>query len=59
MTKPNWRKWVLMRKVKVWEACVLSVGLEPDSMEFEDERWREHKRERGHILKARVFPALR
>lgn len=39
MTKPNWCKWVLMPEVKVWEACVLSIGLEPKTMEFERESW--------------------
>lgn len=46
-----------MRKVKVWEACVLSVGLEPDSMEFEDERWREHKPRTGPHIESESFPS--
>ncbi len=57
MTKPNWRKWVLMKKVKVWEACVLSVGLEPESMEFEDERWNEHKPRTGPHIESESFPS--
>ncbi len=28
-----------MPEVKVWEACVLSIGLEPKTMEFERESW--------------------
>ena len=39
MTKPNWRKWLLMPDVKVWQACVLSIGLEPSTMDFERESW--------------------
>lgn len=36
MTKPNWCVWLSRKKVKVWQACVLSIGLEPASMEPED-----------------------
>ena len=39
MTKPNWSDWLLMPDVKVWEACVLSIGLEPESMKGEDFGW--------------------
>jgi len=39
MTKPNWSDWLLTPDVKVWEACVLSIGLEPESMEREDFGW--------------------
>jgi len=40
MTKPNWRVWLSnKKKVKVWEACVLSIGLEPKSMKGEDFGW--------------------
>jgi hypothetical protein len=39
MTKPNWRVWLLMPDVKVWQACVLSIGLEPSAMDFERELW--------------------
>ena len=56
MTKPNWRTWVPMTYVKVWEACVLAVGLEPSSMEFEDDRWGEHKAGTGPHIESESFP---
>lgn len=56
MTNPNWRTWVPMTYVKVWEACVLSVGLEPSSMEFEDDRWGEHKAGTGPHIERESFP---
>lgn len=39
MTKPNWSVWLLMPDVKVWEACALSIGIEPSSMEGEEFHW--------------------
>ena len=55
MDKPNWRKWRLMPDVKVWEACVLSVGLEPSKMHAEDFGWMDD-RGNGPYLASECFP---
>jgi hypothetical protein len=55
MTKPNWRRWLLRKEVKVWEACVLSVGLEPSSMKFERESWM-YQQGTGPHIESESFP---
>lgn len=56
MTKPDWGRLTPTTYVKVWEACVLSVGLEPSSMEFEDNRWGKHKEETRPYITSKSFP---
>ena len=55
MTKPNWRRWLLRKEVKVWEACVLSVGLEPSSMKGERESWM-YQQGTGPHIESESFP---
>jgi hypothetical protein len=55
MTKPNWRVWLLMPDVKVWQACVLSIGLEPESMEPEDFNWMDDNG-KGPYFTSESFP---
>lgn len=56
MTKPDWGRLTPTTYVKVWEACVLSVGLEPSSMKFEDDRWWKHKEETRPYITSKSFP---
>ena len=56
MTKPDWDRLSPTTYVKVWEACVLAVGLEPSSMNFEDDRWGKHKGETRPYITSKSFP---
>jgi len=56
MTKLDWNRLGPTTYVKVWEACVLGVGLEPSSMKFEDDRWGKYKAGTGPHIKSESFP---
>ena len=56
MTKPDWGRLGPNTYVKVWEACALSVGLEPSSMKFEDDRWGKRKEETRPYITSKSFP---
>jgi len=37
--KPNWREWKYTPQVQVWEACALSLDIEPDSIKKNPISW--------------------
>ena len=37
--KPDWEFWLRMPNVKVWQACALSLGIDPDSMKHDRNSW--------------------
>jgi len=36
---PNWREWSHTPEVQLWEACLLSLNLDPHSMELDRDGW--------------------
>jgi len=34
-TAPNWRKWAHIPEVRLWQACLLSLNIDPDAMKFD------------------------
>ncbi len=39
MKKPDWREWENIPEVKVWEACALSLDIDPHSMKHDRNGW--------------------
>jgi hypothetical protein len=39
MTTPNWREWEHTPEVRVWQACALSLNIEPNSMTRSRNGW--------------------
>ena len=39
MNKPDWDYWLHRRKIKLWEACALSINVDPDDLQPEPQAW--------------------
>lgn len=39
MSKPDWEFWLNIRAVKVWQACLLSLDIDPDNMKGSPTGW--------------------
>jgi hypothetical protein len=56
VSKPDWRFWTKIKAVKVWQAIVLSLDIDPDGMKHHPDAWMAGPGN-GPIFEDRSFPS--
>jgi hypothetical protein len=51
----DWHYWRNMQEVKIWQACILSLNIDPDSMEFDRDGWMDATAEAPHIRRESFY----